>query len=216
MMRIEDIKKSKKYPLSSPPVRFKTYSSERSKSKVESSRQSELILRIAKERCQDSFRQIFDYYSPKVFQYARTYHMDDASAMDLVQEVMAVIWRKSKLFNPEKGQVSTWIFTITRNLRYDLLRKKKKESTTLSSEDIWHEVEHSSAYEIEGELELNELSQEMALKVESLPDPQKEVLHSIYFLGLTHEEYSAQSGIPLGTVKSRLRLALAKLTRLMG
>lgn len=188
----------------------------RSSLPVESSLQVQLITKIANEQCETSFRQLFDFYSPKIFQYARTYQLDDASAMDLVQEVMAVLWRKSYLFDSSKGQVSTWIFTIARNLRFDLMRKKKKEAHVLSSDDLWNEADASGALELESSLERKHLSQEVVLKVDSLPQAQREVLHSIYVMGLTHEEYSAQSGIPLGTVKSRLRLALAKLTRLMG
>lgn len=178
--------------------------------------QVELIAKIATEQCESSFRQLFDFYSPKIFQYARTYQLDDASAMDLVQEVMAILWRKSYLFDRSKGQVSTWIFTVARNLRFDLMRKKKKETHILSSDDIWNEVDASLSHDLEISLERKHLSHEVVVKVGSLPQAQRDVLHSIYVMGLTHEEYSAQSGIPLGTVKSRLRLALAQLTRLMG
>lgn len=171
-----------------------------------------LILNIAQEQCQESFKKVFDYFSSKLFIFGTKGKLSENQAKDLVQEVMTTVWTKASTFDPTKGNAKTWIYTIARNTRYDIYRKSIKDQNTLNSDDIWQHFN-----EILSDIHLDEKLQNNQLKIliEELPEKQKEVIESIYLDGLTQEEFSANNNVPLGTVKSRIRLALNKLNKVL-
>jgi RNA polymerase sigma-70 factor (ECF subfamily) len=131
--------------------------------------------------------------------------------MELVQDTLAAVWQKAHLFDGTKSALSTWIYTIARNLCFDLLRKQKGRELHLHSEDIWPDdycppdlVDHYSP-------EQSMLKEQIVRYLDLLPLKQKQVVKAIYLDEMPHQDVAEKFDIPLGTVKSRLRLAVEKL-----
>jgi RNA polymerase sigma-70 factor (ECF subfamily) len=134
--------------------------------------------------------------------------------MEATQEVMTQIWRKAHLYHPEKGAVTTWVYTITRNVCFDMLRKVKNKTELNLGNDIWPLYEHSTEEE---EVFRDHLQDQQLLKcVDALPDKQQQIVRGVFFQELSQEQLARKLNIPLGTVKSRLRLAMAKLKQELG
>lgn len=170
-----------------------------------------LMLDVAQNRNQESFSAIFDYFAPRVKSYGmalNSQHTSPEMADELVQEVMIKVWEKAKYFKPEKANVSTWIFAIARNCRIDYLRKMKRISSPLSADDLWSVYEEP---EPEHLVDIDHSGAQIEKIVDGLPAEQVAILREVYINGKTHAEVSQQTGVPLGTVKSRLRLAMEKL-----
>ena len=135
--------------------------------------------------------------------------------MELVQDTMTNVWQKSHLFDASKGSASTWIFTIARNIRFDLLRKQRNRKEDICADDLWpvlceqtgdpNEVAHDDQVSFD---QLSEL-------IHVLPDKQRQVIEAIYIEGKSQQEVADEMDIPLGTVKSRTRLALLRLKEMM-
>lgn len=172
----------------------------------------QLLYKIAQNGCQESFKCLFQEIAPKLLIFAKSNHLSESQAKDLVQDVMTLIWTKSQLFDGDKGKAESWIFTIARNVKYDLLRKQSREQNFLGSEDIWPLQERLSSTKSVDQLMHDRQIREL---VNDLPESQKQVITSVYFEGLTQEECADRLEIPLGTVKSRLRLALNKLNQVV-
>ncbi len=156
-----------------------------------------------------AFAELFGYFGPRV----KSFLMKSGAAHDVAEEcaqdVMATLWRKAHLFDPGKASVSTWIFTIARNRRIDMLRKEKRPEP----EDLpWGpEAEPDQADAIALQQETDQLGQALA----QLPEKQRTLIEAAYFGDLSHSEIAAQTGLPLGTIKSRIRLALDRLRHTM-
>ena len=176
---------------------------------------------VAIERSKASFKALYDHFGPliKAFAFkAPAFGQSDQLAEELVQETMIKVWSKAVTFNPEKAQASTWIFTIARNVRIDLLRKNQKFQNDLgfeengdeyfSADNIWGVEENT---QIENEIAGIKSRQQLGLELESLPPEQKFILRKVFLEDRTHAEAAQELGIALGTVKSRVRLALSKL-----
>jgi RNA polymerase sigma-70 factor (ECF subfamily) len=130
-------------------------------------------------------------------------------AEECAQEVMATVWHKAALFDPARASVATWIFTIARNKKIDVLRKQRRPEP----EDLpWGpESEPDQAEAISLQQETEQLGEAIA----SLPAKQRDLIEKAYFGDLTHTEIARQTGLPLGTIKSRIRLALEGLRHAM-
>lgn len=162
-----------------------------------------------KDKC--SFALVFSHFSPRLKQFAYRHMGNEQIALEIVQEAMAIVWQKSALFDPGKSSLSTWIYTIARNLCFDTLRKQKGREAHIHSEDIWLNdycppdmVEH---YSPETEL----LKQQVVKYLDLLPESQRRVVQAVYLEERPHQQVADMFDIPLGTVKSRLRLAVEKL-----
>lgn len=154
-----------------------------------------------------AFASLFAYYAPRVKSYLRRQHADDRTAEDLVQDVMLTVWRKAELFDPAKASVGTWVFTIARNRFIDAMRRQNRPE--LDADDP------SLAPEAPVPADLCLVSIEIGARVRkamtTLPADQAEVVTLSFLDGLPHSEIAEKLAIPLGTVKSRLRLAFARL-----
>jgi RNA polymerase sigma-70 factor (ECF subfamily) len=170
---------------------------------------------IASKRCQQSFAKLFSYFAPRVRSYALKQMGSDAQAMELVQETLTNVWQKAHLFNGEKGSPSTWIFTIARNIRFDMLRRQRNRKEDICSDDLWPVLcEQTSApndISLDHQITLEQVGQ----LFEGLPAKQKVVIEAIYLEGKSQQEVADELGIPLGTVKSRTRLALQRLKEML-
>lgn len=179
-------------------------------------RAAELLASIAKTRSRAAFSELFRHFAPKLQSYATRQFGNEQTAMDLVQETMTNVWHKAHLFKPDKGSPSTWIFTIARNIRFDLLRKNKKRKDDISADDLWPILSEQNdslddGYSLDNDVLMQEISQYYA----QLPDAQRIVIEKIYIEGKSQQEVSDALGVPLGTIKSRTRLALKKLKELI-
>ncbi len=155
----------------------------------------------------DAFSNLFEYYAPRIKAYLRRLASDDATAEELTQDVMLTIWRKAAQFDPSHASASTWIFRIARNRRIDLARRTNKPDLDPNEPMLIPEAETApddAAQAGEREIRVRE-----ALK--TLPAEQIRLLQLAFFDGLSHSEIAEQENLPLGTVKSRLRLAFDKL-----
>ncbi|KJY82268.1 RNA polymerase sigma factor [Vibrio galatheae] len=164
-----------------------------------------------KQQDQQAFSLVFYHFSPRLKQFVFRHMGNEQVALEIVQEAMATVWQKSSLFDGEKSSLSTWIYTIARNLCFDTLRKQKGKEAHIHSEDIWPNdycppdmVEHYSP-------ETERLKQQIVKYLDQLPEAQKKVVKAVYLENLPHQQVADMLDIPLGTVKSRLRLAVEKL-----
>lgn len=163
------------------------------------------IRRIRKDQDQTAFAELFRHFAPRVKSFLLKSGASLALAEECTQEVMAAVWQKSHLFDPTRASVATWIFTIARNRKIDMLRKSRHPEP----EDLaWGpEAEPDQEDVMSLQQETERLSEAMA----QLPEKQRELVEKAYFGDLTHSEIAAQTGLPLGTIKSRIRLALERL-----
>lgn len=170
---------------------------------------AQLMQQVAEHDDRAAFRQIYEYFAARIKAYAinQGFHQH---ADVLVQEVMTSIWRNADKYSESCASVSTWIFTIARNQRIDILRKLKRSSaeTQIETEDLWQIPGEDSTIR-----SIQNLSTEKFVlsSVAKLPEEQMIALRKIYYEGKTHEQVAQELNIPLGTVKGRVRLSLQKL-----
>ncbi|MEX1222702.1 sigma-70 family RNA polymerase sigma factor [Pseudidiomarina planktonica] len=177
---------------------------------------ADLLAQVAATQSRRAFSELFRHFAPKLQAYATRQFGNEQTAMDLVQETMTNVWHKAHLFKPDKGSPSTWIFTIARNIRFDILRKNKHRQNDLSADELWPILaENNESLDDDYSLDGKVLMQEISSYYAQLPDAQREVIERIYIEGKSQQEVSDSLGIPLGTVKSRTRLALKKLKELI-
>lgn len=177
---------------------------------------AELLAKIAENRSRAAFSELFRLFAPKLQSYATRQFGNEQTAMDLVQETMTNVWHKAHLFKPDRGSPSTWIFTIARNIRFDLLRKNKKRKDDISADELWPILsEQNDSLDDGYALDHDVLMQEISFYYAQLPDAQRVVIEKIYIEGKSQQEVSDALGVPLGTIKSRTRLALKKLKELI-
>ncbi|SES63698.1 sigma-70 family RNA polymerase sigma factor [Thalassotalea agarivorans] len=172
------------------------------------------ILSVAEYRDAGAFKQIFLWFAPKIRAVAFKQLNNEAQAHDILQETMSNVWRKAHLYYPEKGNATTWVYTIMRNVIFDYLRKLRSQNEQQLSDDLWPMVEKPVDDSVLFKDHL--LSEKVERHLSSLPEGQKQVVIGFYFQDLTQEQLAQQLDVPLGTVKSRLRLALGKLKHLLG
>lgn len=168
-------------------------------------------MELVKKRDTRAFALVFSHFSPRLKQFAFKHMGNEQVAVELVQEAMATVWQKSALFDGSKSSLSTWIYTIARNLCFDLLRKQKGRQAHILADDIWPSdflppdlIEH---YAPEHEM----LKEQVIKFLDILPESQRKVVQAVYLEDLPHQQVAEMYDIPLGTVKSRLRLAVEKL-----
>ena len=174
---------------------------------------SDLLLRIASERSDEAFRKLFESFGPRIKSYMMRQGADAGTAEELAQETLLAVWRKAGLYSPDKGTASAWIFTIARNIRIDRLRR----------EFGWQELTDEAAAALPSDDKpADEVTSERQRQVRvqsvlaDLPPDQREVVVLAFIDGLSHSEIAARMSLPLGTVKSRMRLAYQKVRDALG
>lgn len=156
-----------------------------------------------------AFAELFGYFALRVKSFLMKSGASPDLAEECTQEVMATLWNKAHMFDPTKASVSTWIFTIARNRKIDLLRKQRRPEP---EELPWGpEPEPDQAEALELQQETEQLGDALA----TLPPEQRKLIERAYFGDLSHSEIAAETGLPLGTIKSRIRLALERLRHAM-
>jgi RNA polymerase sigma-70 factor (ECF subfamily) len=172
---------------------------------------NELVRRIAEGQDKAAFKLLFLQLAPKVKAYLIRHGATAAQAEDLAQETLLTVWRKATYFDPARASVSAWVFTIARNLRIDALRRERSAIAYA----LAPEPEAPSATPAT-EQEEAERSERVRAAMATLPAEQLQVIALSFFSDKPHAEIASELSLPLGTVKSRLRLALAKLRGMVG
>ena len=176
-----------------------------------------LLIAVGNTQDTNAFNQLFTRFSKKIFAMGMKLTRNEQVAHDLVQEAMLTVWQKAPLYDLDRGTAQSWIFTLTRNRCFDMLRKQKRQPSTVSADDIWPVEGDGDAVfvnEERGSLEV-EIAQIERFYAD-LPEAQQAVVKQIFVLDRTHEEAAKALQIPLGTLKSRLRLGVGKLRQLIG
>lgn len=170
---------------------------------------AECVRRIAEQRDRASFMQLFDHFAPRVNSYLRQQGANESLAEDLCQEILLTVWRKAGQYDPSKAAVSTWLFRIARNRMIDHLRRER---------GIAYDSEDDAAADLvsDEDVSLNVDGSRIRELVSDLPPQQVEAVYKSYFEGKSHGEIAAETGMPLGTVKSNLRRAVLSLRRQLG
>ena len=170
---------------------------------------AEHLSQIQLHQDQKAFAELFSYFGPRVKAFLIKSGASPSMAEECTQEVMATLWHKAHLFDPSRASVATWIFTIARNKKIDALRKQRRPEP----EDLqWGPKSEPEASDI---LALQQDANQLTLAMTALPSQQRDLIKKAYFGELSHSEIAAETGLPLGTIKSRLRLALSKLRQTM-
>ncbi len=170
---------------------------------------ADLLDRVAKQQDKAAFSSLFEHFGPRVKGFMMRKGADGELVEDLAQDTMITVWRKAHMYSSDKGSVSTWIFTIARNRRIDWARKLKG----MQFSDI-SEVEQPSDDRPADEVVLgNQEAKSVTEAVEQLPSDQKQVISMAFMEDMTQQEISERLNLPLGTVKSRMRLAYQKLSK---
>lgn len=167
--------------------------------------------RIAEDRDKHAFAELFDHYAPRLRAYSLAREPGDELAADeLVQEVMTRVWLKAGKYNAGLSNLNTWIFTLARNCRIDSIRRNTRYVTAINPVDIFNEIEDESPGPFH-QAQAGRVEESIRAGLAKLPQEQAEVLTKIYLEGKSHRQTSTEMRLPLGTVKSRVRLALKKL-----
>jgi RNA polymerase sigma-70 factor (ECF subfamily) len=170
-----------------------------------------LLLRVAEARDRQALAALFAIFAPRIKSMMLKLGASNALSEDLVQETLLTVWRKAHLYSSARGAASTWIFTIARNLRIDQLRRQSnKPYEDLEAIELESDTPLGSSV-----VERHEVIARVTKALEALPPEQREVVRLSFVMDMPHVEISKAMGIPLGTVKSRLRLAYDRLRPLL-
>ncbi|MBV8165892.1 MAG: sigma-70 family RNA polymerase sigma factor [Alphaproteobacteria bacterium] len=180
-------------------------------SEEQAARFAALVARIAQQQDRSAFVALFDHFAPRVKAYLMRLGADDSTAEELAQEVMLAIWRRAASFNPALASVSTWVFTIARNKRIDRLRRERHPEIDADDPALVPDPEPAA----DETLDAAKSGTRLRAAIADLPEEQSRLLLMAYFEDKSHRAIAAETRLPLGTVKSRIRLALGRLRGVM-
>ena len=170
-----------------------------------------LVRRVADQRDRRAFEALFDHFAPRLNGYLLRLGLERGEAEDMAQEVMAVLWHKANLFDPEKSSLSTWLYRIARNRRIDAARRER--TRVLDPQEPM--LLPSEPEPVDDEIDSRQRDERVRVALASLPEEQLELVKMAFFLGLSHSQIAEQADLPLGTVKSRIRLAFQRMRRIL-
>jgi RNA polymerase sigma-70 factor (ECF subfamily) len=165
-----------------------------------------LLSIVGRERNVEAFEGVFRFYAPRIRAFMVSKTRDRQAAEELMQETMTAVWNKAAQFDPARGNVSAWIYTIARNVRIDAYRRKRPEFDFNDPAFVADDVPPADQ-------EFQQLQEAQLLRgaMAALPAEQRDVLRRAFFDEASHATIAHDLGVPLGTVKSRIRLACEKL-----
>lgn len=167
---------------------------------------------IAQHQDRDAFITIFEDFAPRVKSFLMRGGFNEEKAEELTQEVMINVWQKAQQFDSHKASASTWIFTIARNKKIDIIRKEKRHEID-PNDPCFVDVNVSETKMQDTAFIEQSEAKTVRQAIKKLPKDQAALIQAFYFGGKTHTEIAKDFKIPLGTVKSRLRLAIDKLKK---
>ena len=193
-----------KSPIKQKARKLQTRKSDRSA--LEWSKDLELI---KTNKSEAAFARLFYHFAPRVKAFLIKSGADVGLAEECAQEVMVTVWNKAHLFDPSRASASTWIFTIARNKKIDALRKQLRPTP----DDLGWGPEHEP--DQEEMVGLQQETEKLGQAIANLPDKQRVLVKRAYYEEMSHNEIAEATGLPLGTIKSRIRLALERLRHAM-
>ncbi len=167
----------------------------------------DMLCAIAEYKDKDSFSALFEYFAPRIKSFLMKGGSTPDQAEELAQETMLTVWRKASSFDRRQSNASTWIFTIARNKKIDALRKSRRHAFDIETPET---IEDEAPLAADNLVRLQE-TRILASALKDLPEDQATLLRKSFFEDKSHAEIAQETNIPLGTIKSRIRLALAKL-----
>ena len=170
---------------------------------------AEWVADVAQRRDRAAFARLFGYFAPRINGYLMRMGTEQALAEEIAQDALATLWNKASLYDPAKSSVSTWLYRIARNRRIDLARRNRSGQMDLN-DPMLLPAESGAA-----DQHYDDQQRDDAVRValESLPPEQLDLVKRAFYEGLSHADIAKETGLPLGTVKSRLRLAFTRLRR---
>jgi len=171
----------------------------------------DLVEAIAMRQDREAFKRLFAAFAPRVKAFARRRGAEPQVAEDLAQDVMLTVWRRAAQFDRRKASAGTWIFTIARNRRIDMMRREARPAFDAEDPSLKAEGEPPAD---EGLAERRRES-DLRRAVARLPEAQSQLLRLAYFEDKSHGVIAEELDLPLGTVKSRIRLAMRKLRQML-
>lgn len=175
----------------------------------DAARQSQLVVAVGASQDREAFAELFGYFAPRIKAYLLRRGAAPAEAEELAQEAMIMVWRRAATFDPAKSAASTWIFTIARNKRIDALRREKRPDYDPEDPSLAPAAPPAA----DRAVEVTQQAARLAEAVAGLPEEQAALVRMAYFEDKAHGQIAAETALPLGTVKSRLRLAMGRLRK---
>lgn len=166
---------------------------------------SALMLAVRDGRDRVAFAALFRHFAPRVKSYLMKSGASASRAEECAQDVMATLWQKASQFDPERASVSTWVFTIARNRMIDMVRRDRRPEPEPAPWDRDAEPDQAEVYAAAEE------SRMLTAALADLPEKQRSLIQRAFYGDLSHSEIASETGLPLGTIKSRIRLALDRL-----
>jgi RNA polymerase sigma factor (sigma-70 family) len=169
-----------------------------------------LVGAVAERHDREAFARIFDHFVPRIEAYLSRLGADPATAQEISQDVMLTLWRKAALFDPAKSSVTTWLYRIARNRRIDAARRDRLDYVD-PQDAAFDEMSDDAA--LDTAMDMQQREEALRLAIRQLPEEQLCLVRLAFFESLSHSTIAEMTGLPLGTVKSRIRLAFARLRR---
>lgn len=173
---------------------------------------NDLIAAVADRRDRDAFAQLFDHFAPRLKSFYRKSGVQESAAEDFVQEVMLTVWRRAELFDSRQAGLSTWVFTIARNKRIDAIRRERRPEFDPEDPALRGDPQKGP----DSLVEASQREETVRSAVDTLPSAQAELVRMSFFEDKSHAVIAEELDLPLGTVKSRIRLAMQRLRTVVG
>ncbi|WP_169308298.1 sigma-70 family RNA polymerase sigma factor [Ferrimonas aestuarii] len=170
----------------------------------------EAMNRVANQRDKKAFALLFNHFADKLYGFCYSKVGEEQLAKEVAQDTLLAVWQKAHSFDADRGNVSTWVYTIARNRCFDLGRQKLSRPQLVSADTLYTETvdENQSASEA---LEQSCTRSQIETLLSLLPDAQKQVVTLVYLKEMSHQAAAEFLDLPVGTIKSRLRLAMEKM-----
>lgn len=176
---------------------------------IDRDEQARLATLVAARRDRQAFARLFDHFAPRIAAYLQRLGLARDRADEITQDVMVVLWHKAALFDPAKSSLATWLFRVARNRRIDAARRDRSHLLDPDDPIFQPEPEQSPDDAMDARTREERVREAMS----ALPEEQLELVRLAFFIGLSHSQIAERCGLPLGTVKSRIRLAFTRLRR---
>lgn len=194
-------------PEAAPPKTFRNNASPKSKSAAK--RDANLLKRIAEDRDQRALSELFEIYAPKLKGWLMARGNGSGTSEDIVQDVMVTCWTRAHLFDPAKASFATWVYRMTRNRWID--HKRKHGRMDVRDPELMKVIADDLVESAETQFMGLQANEELYSHIQKLTDSQRQALQMAFMEFKTHKEISAETGLPLGTVKTRIRSAIQSL-----
>ena len=172
-----------------------------------------LVTAVAERQDKAAFAAIFDHFGPRVNAYLLRLGLDRAAAEEMTQDVMITLWRKADLFDSTKSSLATWLYRIARNRRIDAARRDRLDFHDPAEYAL--DIPDDNLAPADTTIDVRAREDGVRGALGSLPPEQLDLVRLAFFEGLSHSQIAERTGLPLGTVKSRLRLAFSRLRRVL-